>query len=49
MQHKISEKLSWSHLVKNSRVLLLHVFVFIGLMTAFGFAFPHSHVHLWFS
>lgn len=47
MQHKISEKLSWSELVKNTRVLLLHVFVVIGLTTAFGFASPHSHVHFW--
>lgn len=45
MQQKVSEKLSWSRLAKSARVFILHVFVFIGLTTAFGFATPHSHVH----
>lgn len=44
MQNKCkhSEKQNVAKWIENVRDLFLHVFVFIGLMTAFGFAAPLS-------
>ena len=39
---KHSEKQNVAKWIENVRDLFLHVFVFIGLMTAFGFAAPLS-------